>query len=508
MKWGLTPLLLLAAHPAAQDDCGTSTGKTALVDLGAGTYEGFEGGLYPGGVNAPPPDHLRDAIARATLIEPRDASGRPDPERGLVGLVAIGLSTAAHEFGRFEREQDSNPSRNPRVVLVNGAEAGWSVERLLDPEASYWDRLDERLTAVGLSPAQVQVVWIKQRRAPAYARKVAGGVQREDARAENQDRGFPRHAELLRDELGSLVRSLRDRFPNLVLAYLSDRTYGGYARSEPACYEIGFGIRWLIADQIARRSDLNWSPERGPVRAPLLLWGPYLWADGSRPNGLGTRWCRTDYEADFANHPSPAGEDKVADLLAQFLAREPTAAPWFMGSGGPGLTALEATADAYVDAGEPERNFGSESVLRATFGDAPTSCYVRFDLGEIRRPVLHAKLSFRASPEAVPYGACEVFAVADDRWEEASLTSANAPELGESLGTLPRVSRDGTRALDVTAAVNAHGDTTLTLALAMHTAPERENQSSRLVSREGGAPPRLVLVPTSPAPPVDGRKDR
>src|SRR5712692_1907473 len=40
-------------HPARD-----SYGMTALTDLGAGAYKGEQGGLYPGGVNTMPRDHL------------------------------------------------------------------------------------------------------------------------------------------------------------------------------------------------------------------------------------------------------------------------------------------------------------------------------------------------------------------------------------------------------------------------------------------------------------------
>ena len=36
----------------------TSVGFIPLTDLGAGTYQGYEGGLYPNGQNIPPPDYL------------------------------------------------------------------------------------------------------------------------------------------------------------------------------------------------------------------------------------------------------------------------------------------------------------------------------------------------------------------------------------------------------------------------------------------------------------------
>jgi len=41
-----------------------ATGLVPITDLGTGTYLGFQGGLYPGGLNEPPPAHQRAAMAR------------------------------------------------------------------------------------------------------------------------------------------------------------------------------------------------------------------------------------------------------------------------------------------------------------------------------------------------------------------------------------------------------------------------------------------------------------
>ena len=127
---------------------------------------------------------------------------------------------------------------------------------------------------------------------------------------------------------------MHDRFPNLKIAYLSSRTYAGYATSplnpEPHSYESGFAVKWLIADQIAGKPELNYDPAKGPVRAPWCAWGPYVWADGTKSNSDGLDYVRADYEQD-GTHPSPSGREKVAGRLLGFLKSDPTARPWFMG---------------------------------------------------------------------------------------------------------------------------------------------------------------------------------
>jgi hypothetical protein len=85
----------------------------------------------------------------------------------------------------------------------------------------------------------------------------------------------------------------------------------------------------LILDQLPRESKpLETSPE---IPEPVLLWGPYLWADGIKGRKIdNVIWKRPDLAKD-GTHPSPSGQDIVARLLLQFLENDPTAQPWFTG---------------------------------------------------------------------------------------------------------------------------------------------------------------------------------
>ena len=456
-----------------------------LVDLGQGTYLGCEGGLYPGGANTPPETHLAAALALARSVQPLNPDGLPDPERGLIGLLAIGPSPAVHVFGRFERLQDENPLRHPRLIVVNGAQAGEVARVVADPQATYWKLVANRLAALGLAAEQVQVVWLQQLGSRTPEGRAAAGASPAE--------GLP-EARVLHDDLGSIVRILRDSFPNLRLCYLSDRAFGGYASersAEPRVYETGFAVKWLIEDQIAGSPELNWDPALGPARAPLLLWGPYLWARGEEPNALGAHWLLEDYEQGSVAHPSAAGEQKVATLLGGFFARDPTARPWFANPGATSQLAIDAEADAHVEAARPDDPLGTETRLVSKGGAEPAVTFLRFDLSGVRLPVLHAKLSLRNPEDYASYLKREVFAVSARAWEESTLTYPDAPALASSLGLIPKTSRDGTRSLDVTAAVNACDAATLTLALA---APRGVAAASPVLSRESGEAPRLVLI--------------
>src|SRR5262245_39918531 len=177
-------LLLAAARPAFGQ-----TGLVPLNDLGPGHYHGFPGGLYPGGVNAPPAGHRAAALSMAAQIVPRNAVGAPDPQ-GLIGMIAVGMSNTTHEFGAFERNADADPGRNARVVIVDTAFGGQTAAAISNPSASYWVTMSQRLIALGLTSAQVQVAWLKE------------------ADAQPPD-NFPVHAQVLRDELELVVNNLR-----------------------------------------------------------------------------------------------------------------------------------------------------------------------------------------------------------------------------------------------------------------------------------------------------------
>src|SRR5208337_3736325 len=99
---------------------------------------------------------------------------------------------------------------------------------------------------------------------------------------------------------------------------------------EPYAYESAFAVRWLIEDQIGGKRHLNCDPDRGEVTAPLLLWGPYLWADGVKGRKVDDLiWKREDLGGD-GTHPSPSGQRKVAGLLLCFFKTDATAKPWFV----------------------------------------------------------------------------------------------------------------------------------------------------------------------------------
>lgn len=311
-------MLLGSAPPARAANCaGTSVGRTPLNDLGAGTYQGVQGGLYPGGANVRPAHHEALGQALARTVVPRNPAGLPDPATGKIVFLSIGMSNTNQESSACATLAAPDPLRHPNVRFVNGAQGGQDARRIADPNAAYWAYVDGRLTASQATPAQVQTVWLKE--------AVAG-----------PSGGFPAAAREFEGFLRTIAQILQTRFPNLRLAYLSSRIYAGYASTglnpEPYAYENGFSVKWLIQSQIDGTYPLV-EPMRGVV-APWLSWGPYLWADGLNARSDGLVWLCSDLAAD-GTHPSGAGAQKVGSVLREFVRNDTTASIWYRYAGSP-----------------------------------------------------------------------------------------------------------------------------------------------------------------------------
>jgi hypothetical protein len=315
-----------------------------LTEL-TGTYQGEDGGLYGGGRNEPPAEHLAAARQQTAKIRPLDAQGRPAAD-GKIVLLSAGLSHTTMEFSEFVKTANADPQKSPKVVVVDGAQGGkpavtWAlsgaqflpkeeVQRLqkeVEAENGFipqsnrvneWDVADGRLKSDGVTPQQVQVLWLKEA-IPMPSRMG----------------GFPAHARAMAADITSMLVVAKKRYPNLQIVYLSSRSFGGYAHDgknpEPYAYENGFSVRWVIQSQIACEPRLNYDPARGPVTAPLLLWGPYFWANGTTPRKSdGLVWQESDFGERDGMHPSASGKQKVVQMLLQFFKTDPLARQWFV----------------------------------------------------------------------------------------------------------------------------------------------------------------------------------
>jgi hypothetical protein len=302
------------------------TGVKALSDMVKGdTYKGVEGGLYPDSANQRPAAHEAAGLALARQIQPLDAKGNPGAE-GKIVLLGVGMSNTMQAMSGFLRAAKKAGSEiNPRVVIVNGANGGMTADKIQHLNGGrtyannpnfvfYWKYVDDQLSEAGVTRAQVQAVWLKEA-------------------DPGPDEGWPGYARKLQGELARIMQLTHDRFPNLKLVYLSNRIYGGWAKTrlnpEPYAYETGFAVKWVIEQQIQGDPELNFDPARGPVKSPWLSWGPDLWANGRTPRKDGFHYVEGDLRADDGTHEEIQGQDKVGGELLKFFSTDTTSRGWF-----------------------------------------------------------------------------------------------------------------------------------------------------------------------------------
>lgn len=302
--------LPLAAQPTLMPR--DKVGLKPLCDMTADDrYQGEEGGLYGGGKNTPPDAHRAAAEKELAKVELLDKEGKPDP-RGKIVFVSISMSNATREFSTFKLLADADEKKFARLQIIDCAQNGQAMAEWAVPDAPAWREMERRLALGAVTNKQVQVAWVK------LANKNPHGNLQEHGK------------QLYRDTL-AVLHNAKERFPNLRIVYLASRTYGGYAigglNPEPYAYESAFVARWLIRDQIKGDAELNYDASRGEVKSPLLLWGPYLWADGVSPRSDGLVYKREDFAADGV-HPTQSGRDKVAKQLLEFFKTNPLAKSW------------------------------------------------------------------------------------------------------------------------------------------------------------------------------------
>ena len=309
----LPVILMFPGHQAFADCSVTNLGFTPLNELGFRTYSNSAGGLYPNGANSRPPAHEAAGIEIATnQILPLNASGNVDTNSGKIVLLSLGMSNTTHEWASgdnvthnitnaFKYRADQDPSRNPQLVIVDGAIGGQDAIQWTNPASANWATVvTQRLAPAGVTTNQVQAMWLKE------------------ALAVPKNYGFfPLHAQALQNDLAIILRVAKTKYPNLKLVYFSCRTRAYDTNStdlnpEPFAFETAFADKWVIQDQINGTNNLNYNASKGPVVAPWVSWGPYIWTDGSKARSDGLVWLCSDVSQADYTHPSSNGVFKVA----------------------------------------------------------------------------------------------------------------------------------------------------------------------------------------------------
>jgi hypothetical protein len=283
-----------------------------LMDMTAGEkYYGESGGLYGNGLNIPPEFYRQAAFLEASTIQPLDSDGVMS-DAGLIGFIAVGHTNAKLSFDTFMKYAELDNQINKRIVFANGAQLGKDAYQwATNPAAMTGLRL--AMKNAGLTNKQVQVAWIEL----------------SDSKPIGE---FPYDANKLQKYLYIIVPKLKVEYPNLKIVYFSSDVYGGYSSKdilEPYAYESAFSIKWSIIDQINGDAELNYDAKKGVVKAPIMLWGPYLWANDDNKRSDGLVWVTTDFGDDGATL-SNNGTIKVAQMMSDFFKNTNTTRTWFV----------------------------------------------------------------------------------------------------------------------------------------------------------------------------------
>jgi len=300
------------------DNCGnTCTGYPPINDLGTGYWRGLQGGLYPGGSNTRPTAHNDGGMNLISQIQPLNVFGDPDSSDGEIVFLAIGMSNSEYEFDKLKEAIDTMSGKNPYLRIVNGAQGGWDINKIIVPDTTFWLTIDSMMALQGLSNEQVQVIWYKEAElAPlTFA----------------PDTSYLAYIDYLKEKLILSMHLIAERYPNAKVAYCASRIYGGYdatlGNPEPFAYYTGWSVKRMIEDQI--NGDPSLIYEGTGRNSPWLAWGDYIWADGLKPRSDGLIYVCPDDFLEDGRHPSdPVGRVKVAMVLMDFFDSDETSIPW------------------------------------------------------------------------------------------------------------------------------------------------------------------------------------
>jgi parallel beta-helix repeat protein len=162
----------------------------------------------------------------------------------------------------------------------------------------------------------------------------------------------------------------------------------------------------------------------------------------------------------------------------------PTSAATPSGTPGPRIFTFTPVADAYVDAEKPTTNAGSSLSLRAD-GSPEMRSYLRFEVTGLSGSVIRARLRlFANTSHSVGY---DVREVADNGWEESTITYNDAPPVGGVVASSGSFTSGTWTEVEVTPLISGNG----TVSLAFTTA---HSTAMNLASRETGSnAPQLII---------------
>ena len=186
-----------------------SVGLKPLTEMTAkDRYKGEDGGLYGGGKNEPPartPEAARSETAQDRAARRRRQAGQRTARSG---WCRSACPTRTQEFSRFKQLADRDPNE------VAATSPSWIALRA----ARRWPNGSTRKGRPGSRP-------IDGSRPPRSAQAGAGRLGQ--ARQRRPTGELAEHGKKLQKDTLAVLHNAKARFPNLRIAYLGSRIYGG-----------------------------------------------------------------------------------------------------------------------------------------------------------------------------------------------------------------------------------------------------------------------------------------
>jgi hypothetical protein len=287
---------------------------TPLNDLGTGIYNGYVGGLYPGGSNTPSGTYASDLLAVCKSIIPIDSFGNPSNvgKKGEVLFISMGGSTGADNMMALKTKTTNNPLTYSKLHLMNCNQAGQQapLNFIMDPNSAYWGHVGDVLKLNKGSFRQVQIIYLET----------------EDS---TTSLTFPDRSIKVKNSLEACLRVMKQKCVNLKIVYVLGRTrvFGNNTpwNHEPSPYHFGWGCKMAIEDQINGVPGTEY--KGGNAVAPMLTWGFYEWATTHPRKTDGFAWLAS--ESRDGLHSSTAGKDSLSKRFQKFLLTDPYASKWY-----------------------------------------------------------------------------------------------------------------------------------------------------------------------------------
>lgn len=304
---------------AFENKINTQSNRAAIVvdtvpinDLGQETFNGYTGGLYPGGVNNPRGRYALDLLSTCKNINPIDTFGNPSATNGKILFVSLGFSTGSQNMLALQKKTIGNPLTNPKLSLLsfNKGSGTGMLNNIMNPNDPYWDFVSTRINETKTSYRQVQIIYLET----------------EDS---TKITSFPGRPIQVKNELESCFRLFKQKFPNVKLVYLLARTttFGNWniINREPCPYYLGWACKWAIEDQI---KGVTGTKYKGPnAVSPMITWGFYQWAQEKPRVTDGFKWT-VDLMKDGL-HANDIGKDTLAKRFQKFLLNDKYAKNWY-----------------------------------------------------------------------------------------------------------------------------------------------------------------------------------